>query len=73
MNANRIITMIIRLFVQRAVRGGLSRGLRQRSNRGIARGKGQAGSDAEARIGADARKTARRARQLTRITRRLGR
>lgn len=68
-NTNRIVTMIMRLFMRQMTRRGMGR---------IARGSGtqsQRGNPVGAQRQAQAlgRETTKRARQLSRITRRLGR
>lgn len=68
-NTNRIVTMIMRLFMQQVTRRGMGRIARGGGTQSQSRKPGGAHRQTEA-LG---REAAKRARQLSRITRRLGR
>ncbi len=64
MNANQIISMVLRMVMRRLLRGGINAGVG-------AMGKRMGGGDAAS--GPDGRKTVQRSRQALRLGRRFGR
>ena len=74
MNLNQIVNMVIRLVMRKAINGGINAGMKGVSRLG--KGKAADGSpatSADASQKAQARDTAKRARQAAKVTRKLGR
>lgn len=70
MNANRIISMIIRLFVRKIMSRGIDAGLDYASGRGK---KPEDMTKEERKQAQAGKETAKRARQATKLSRRIGR
>ena len=73
MNANGLINMAVRMVMHRLMSRGIEKGIDLASRRGQAPGEdGQPKAD-DPRLTAQSRDTAKRARQMVRLTRRVGR
>lgn len=70
MDMNRLITMIVNLFVRKAVNTGVNKGIDFAARRGKAPAEMTPGERSQAQ---DARELAKRARKAARLTRRIGR
>jgi hypothetical protein len=72
-NVNQLLNMVMRLFLRKAVNGGINAGMRKMG--GAGRGKGTAGAPddtAAAGQGAQGKQAVRKARQAARAARRMG-
>ncbi|MGR3703105.1 MAG: hypothetical protein ACU0A4_13550 [Paracoccaceae bacterium] len=66
MNANQLINMILKIFLRKAVNGGINAGMRKMSG---GKGAGSSGAPMDATQGKQA---VRKARQAARAARRMG-